>query len=433
MLSRSLATTALLLSASIAVSLAPLTGCSEDDAPAASPDMAGSSNASGGTGGTGAKAGGAGAGGAKAGGAGVGSGASGGAGLSAGAAGATAPAGGNTGVGGTATGGSAGMAGSSAGGGSSAGAAGTAGMAGTSAGGGAGMAGNSAGAGASAGASAGMAGSSAGNSAEAGAAGAAGAGTGTLGFTPWALLDAEGGTVGQPYQWSDADGGTTVDDTHVFEGKHAFKMHAKKGTPGGGQFGSWGGIETLPSALKKGDTLHVQYSTYFPSDFDWTANPWLKFVRVHVNDVGGKNVGYNDIYIYNDGTLHNIYEGGAGPTYWADTTTRVEKDVWETFELEITFDELAVDFGGQGRTKFWKRTADGMILMMDRTDSNTLKSPTDTVDRFHFFTYWNSGPNEDGMYPTHAQDCWVDRVVFEKDLGKLVEHDAAGNPIIGGF
>jgi hypothetical protein len=261
-----------------------------------------------------------------------------------------------------------------------------------------------------------------------------GGGAPGLGFSPWLVLDAEGGTLGQKYQWSDADGDTRVDATHVFEGSRSFKMHATKPTsPGGGQFGTWGGIASLPTPLKRGDTLHTQFSIYLPNDFDWAADPWLKFVRIHTQTSTGDNAGYNDLYIYDDGSVHNIYESGKGPLYWAGVTGPMRKGIWETFELAVTFDDKSVDSGGKGRTRVWRKEGKEMVLAMDRTDSNTLSTPTDTVDRFHFFTYWNRGGSETGTYPTKDQDCWVDRVVFEKDITKLVERDAKGNPIIGGL
>lgn len=266
----------------------------------------------------------------------------------------------------------------------------------------------------------------------------------TLAFTPWVLMDAEHGTLGQMYQgtasdqWSDADGLTTVDDAFVYEGKLSFKLHANKGTPNnGGLFGSWGGVKTLPTNLHKGDTLHMQLAVYIPTTFDWTANPWLKFVRFHTaTSPGDANQGYDDIYIYNalitpgsDGQLENIYEGAQ---VWKASTAVLTKGKWEVIEYEVTFDDVAVDDGGSGRTRIWQAQSGVMTLAMDRTDSNTLVLPTDIVDDVLLFTYWNSG-GDDGTYPTQAQDLWVDRIVLEKDLTKLVEKDAQGNAIIGGL
>ena len=266
-----------------------------------------------------------------------------------------------------------------------------------------------------------------------------------LAFTPWILLDAEHGTLGSKYegngsdQWTSASGDTLIDDTFVFEGKQSFKMHANKGTPNnGGEYGTWGGIKELPTLLHKGDVIHLQVALYLPTTFDWTANPWLKFMRVPptMASDGTTNHGYNDIYIYNqhvtpgqDGQLNSIYEGAQ---VWASSTAVLQKGSWQVAEFEVTFDDVSVDKGGQGRTRLWLWNGGGsMTLTLDRTDSATLTDATDQVDGFYLFTYWNSG-SEDGTYPTQAQDCWADRIVIEKDMSKLVETDSHGNKVIGG-
>jgi hypothetical protein len=271
-------------------------------------------------------------------------------------------------------------------------------------------------------------------------------GTHALAFVPWVLIDAEKGTLGAKYegsasdQWSSADGDTLVDQTYVFEGNKSFKMHAAQGTPNnGGEYGTWGAIKDLPTSLHKGDILHAQLAVYFPADFDWTANPWLKFFRLHTADgTTAANHGYDDFYIYNqletpgqDGQLNNIYEGFA-KNAWMSSTATLTKGQWNVIESETTFDDVSVDDGGTGRTRLWYANGTEWVLALDRTNSNTLSTATDVVDGFYVFTYWNSG-SEDGKYPTKAQDCWVDRVVLENDLTKLVETDSDGNKIIGGL
>jgi hypothetical protein len=272
------------------------------------------------------------------------------------------------------------------------------------------------------------------------------AGAKRLAFTPWLLLDAEKATLGQKYdgsgsdQWSSADGETVADDTQVFEGRQSFKMHADKGTPNNsGDFGNWGGIKTLPLMLHQGDTLHGQLAIYLPTHFDWTAGPQLKFLRVHTTDGATNNSrGYHDIEILNgtvnsgqDGVLTDGYEGTTAKNYWVPTTATMTKGQWNVVEFAITFDAVPVDAGGKRRTRVWYSHGGHLTLVLDRTDSNTLTAATDIVDGFFVFTYWNSW-QETGQYPSQSQDCWVDRVVLEKDENKLVETDAQGNKIIGG-
>jgi len=211
-------------------------------------------------------------------------------------------------------------------------------------------------------------------------------------------------------------------------------MHVDKGTPGTGQFGTWGGIKDLPAPLHRGDVLHAQVAIFFPTTFDWTANPHLKFLRFHTATPTGDNRGYHDLYIYNatidpghDGQLESIYEGDA---IWKETTAVLQKGHWEVVEFEVTFDDVAASAGGKGRVRAWQAHAGKMQLVLDRDDTKTLVAADDVVDGFFFFTYWNSH-DEDGVYPSQAQDCWADRIVLERDLSKLVEKDDAGHPIIG--
>jgi hypothetical protein len=288
---------------------------------------------------------------------------------------------------------------------------------------------------------------SSGSSSDGGSGSSSDAGAKPLGFTPWLLLDAEKATLGQKYegsgsdQWSSADGATVGDATHVFEGHQSFKMHADKGTPNNsGEYGNWGGIKSLPSVLHQGDTLHGQVALYLPTNFDWSAGPQLKFLRVHTADGATQNNrGYHDIEVLNgavnagqDGVLTNGYEGTTAKNYWVPTTATLTKGQWNVVEFAITFDAVSVDAGGKGRLRVWYSHGGHLALVLDRTDSNTLTAATDIVDGFFVFTYWNSW-QETGQFPTQSQDCWVDRVVLENDESKLVETDAQGNKIIGGL
>lgn len=255
-------------------------------------------------------------------------------------------------------------------------------------------------------------------------------------FTPTYRLDAEAGTLGLQYEgvdgWSDSDGATTVSSTHAFDGTKSFRCHADQGTAANeGLFGSWGGRKGI-APVTRGGTLQVQYSYFLPTGFDWTANPWLKFIRFHVATSAGSNVGYEDIYIHNDGTLAHHSE-------IAGTVHRIEGElvhtgVWETIEMAVTFDTVAADAGGQGRVRIWRyRSGTGMALVYENTAERTMAATSDRSDGVFLFTYWNSRADKDGLYyPLSAQDCWVDRLIIETDPAKLVESDAGGRKIIGG-
>ncbi len=259
-----------------------------------------------------------------------------------------------------------------------------------------------------------------------------------LAFTPTILLDAEDGTVGATHQgagssrWSDAAGRTTVSDGRAFDGDLSFNCHADAGTLANeGQFGSWGGRKALPTALLRGDTLQVQFSLFLPASFDWMADPWLKLARIHIATSTGGNVGYQDMYIHQDGNL--AYHSEVVGTVTRIPGHVIATGVWETFEMAVTLDSIAAADGGQGRVRIWRHAAGaGMQLIYENGSQKTLNAATDRCDAFLLFTYWNSRSDRGPVYPLQAQDCWVDRVVIEPDQARLVERDAGGLPIIGG-
>ena len=256
-------------------------------------------------------------------------------------------------------------------------------------------------------------------------------------FTPTINIDAELGTLGQTYvgtqsdQWSSDAGRTFVDNTQVRFGDKSFVTTCRANFSG---FGEFGGIKQLPNLLYKGDSLHCQFSSFFPSaTFDFNeVNPWLKFFRIHTANADGSNAGYQDIYIDNDnpsnnaGLISHIYEG---VQQWTLSNYFIQYDRWDTFEFRIDFDEVALDDGGTGRVRVWVANGSQMDLIIDVTDQKTLPEVGGYADRIHLFTYWNGEP----AVPTVDQTCYVDRIVVEPDVNKLVETDAAGNKIIGGL
>jgi hypothetical protein len=71
-----------------------------------------------------------------------------------------------------------------------------------------------------------------------------------------------------------------------------------------------------------------------------------------------------------------------------------------------------------------------MTLIIDVTDQKTLNTATSVCPSLYVFTYFNV--QNEGLEPTADQTCYVDRVVIETDVSKLVETDANGYKIIGG-
>jgi hypothetical protein len=178
----------------------------------------------------------------------------------------------------------------------------------------------------------------------------------------------------------------------------------------------------------------VQWSVFMPADFDWYAGSGgrLKFFRIRTEPATGGNSGYHDIYITTlglgipqeeDGKLANIFEGVQA---WHDTTELMTKGEWNTFELRVDFDDVSFNQGGTGRTRFWRKKNNKMELVLDVKSDPTLVSATDIAPFFYIFTYWNGGAPK-------TQSCYIDRIVIETDLTRLVEQDDQGNKIIGGL
>ena len=108
-------------------------------------------------------------------------------------------------------------------------------------------------------------------------------------------MDFNSGQIGTKVtEFTDAATQTFYSDAKVFEGSGVAELNIKEGDQG---FGRWGGRLTFNAAnlrnLGQGDEIYFRVSTYFPEDFDYTASPRLKFLRIHVADKNGKNRGYN--------------------------------------------------------------------------------------------------------------------------------------------
>ncbi|MEN9491887.1 MAG: hypothetical protein RJA63_2336 [Pseudomonadota bacterium] len=226
----------------------------------------------------------------------------------------------------------------------------------------------------------------------------------------------------------------TISTERVAFGSKAWKTTATAGAT------EWamGGGANFPTSLGKGQSVHAQWSVYFPADFDWYAcgGGRLKFFRIRTEPAGGGNRGYLDLYLKTlclgipaseDGELTYIFEGNSGTgKWWYDTGEVMQKGVWETFEIQVDFDDVPKSQGGTGRVRVWRKKGNQMALILDLQDGRTLASATDYAPFFYIFTYWNGGAPK-------TQSMYIDRVVIEKDMSKLVETDAAGNKIIGGL
>lgn len=216
-----------------------------------------------------------------------------------------------------------------------------------------------------------------------------------------------------------AAGRTRATDAVVHTGARAARMEIRPEDDGG--FGQWGGTLGLPD-LGVGRSVWVRFWVQWPADFEFSAAPWMKFVRLHNITAEGENGGYNDLYVDQaDGPdsvlrtikeVHDVWEVYDGPV--------LPRDQWERYEIQIVVDHVPVDDGGEARFRVWRDDA----LIFDRTDVPTITAPGGTLDYLYLFTYWN---NE--MPPNNA--VYIDELAIALDDAPLPATDAEGNPVLG--
>lgn len=211
----------------------------------------------------------------------------------------------------------------------------------------------------------------------------------SAGEPSWPMrFDFNDGAVGERVAVLDAAGGTMYTMEQSYEGGKAAVLNALRGKE---NYGRWGGRVKFPTGLGKGDEIWWRVRTFWPKGMDYSANPRLKFLRVHTCTATGEHRAYNDIYINVPGSetpFQFIYEGAHK---WSDigrAEDAIVPDTWETYELYLKLGERSVDDGGQARVRFWKNGT----LLKELTDRKTLKLADDYVDCALLFTYWNSSP-----------------------------------------
>ena len=199
-------------------------------------------------------------------------------------------------------------------------------------------------------------------------------------------------------------------------------MAIDEGDKGG--FGRWGGIVPIKPALARGAEIWVRLNVYWPQDFQFSASPWMKFVRLHNRTGEGSNGGYNDLYVDKANGTHSVlrtikerhdrwqtYDGPALP-----------RGRWETYEVYLFVDHKPVDAGGQARFRVWRDAH----LIFDRTDVPTISRPDGTIDYLYLFTYWN---NE----APPANHLFIDDLTIATSASPPPSRDQAGNRRIGNW
>jgi hypothetical protein len=207
--------------------------------------------------------------------------------------------------------------------------------------------------------------------------------------TAWTkAFDFNDGVSGEKVDSLDAAGGAKYTAEQSYEGGQAALLAARRGQE---NFGHWGGSIAFPAKLRQGDELWWRVRTFWPKGMDYSANPRLKFLRIHTSAADGTHRGYNDIYINPLGSktpFQYIYEGAHEWSPVGDAKDAIVPDQWETYEIYLKLDDRSKDDGGQARVRVWKNGR----LLVDITDRKTLKLADDCADRALLFTYWNSSP-----------------------------------------
>ncbi|NOY89559.1 MAG: hypothetical protein GXP55_00020 [Deltaproteobacteria bacterium] len=230
--------------------------------------------------------------------------------------------------------------------------------------------------------------------------------------------DGQSLTDGRPFGTA---GHTTASTTEAFSGSTSARMEIRAGDGGG--FGRWGASVNLRPKLGKGSEVWVRLRVFWPASFQFTASPWMKFLRIHNQNEDGSNDGYNDLYIDEPDdssrpTLRCIKE--KHDVWETDDGTPLPRDTWQSYEMYLYADDVPVDEGGNARMRIWKDN----VLIFDRTDVPTLATAGGNLDLFYLFTYWN---NE--MPPNNH--CFVDDLILATDASPPPNTDAAGNRMIG--
>lgn len=240
---------------------------------------------------------------------------------------------------------------------------------------------------------------------------------GTLAFSvpsfAWTVhLGFDSGTLGQLAQGT---GGfsesfaTAYSNEAAYQSRQSAKMYVTAGSDGWGQ---WGAIHNLPARPKEGEEMWLRVASYFPSTFDYSANPHLKFLRIHTRSDAAENQGYLDLYIRNSGLLAYVNEPVGVIT--SEFGSQVQKGKWEIYEVYVKFSSVA----GQGIFRVWQNGK----LVHENRQWKTLSGSASYSDRIHIFTYWNGGAPK-------TQSAYIDDVVITTTQPSA--RDAGGNYMIG--
>ena len=238
------------------------------------------------------------------------------------------------------------------------------------------------------------------------------------------------------YSFSDAAGHTYYSDFSPVKGNGSCELNIDQGDDG---WGTWGGRKWFPTNLVKGDEVWLRVHLFFPKDFDYRANPRLKFLRLRTQSSDHRNQGYIDwLFSPKGATWWSATDGNQPETFvlsrgvqnklkrFGTDLDRPKLGVWETYEMYVKLDNVSVDNGGSGRVRVWKNG----VLKGDFTSFKTLIDSDSISDSVLLFTYWNGGKYDaTGDYPRQTQKMYFDDLVVQTD--PPTNMDVHGNLMIG--
>jgi len=239
---------------------------------------------------------------------------------------------------------------------------------------------------------------------------------GGLNAFAWTITaDFEQGTVGQlaggPSGLSEPYSQTIFSDTIVHTGTRSAKTSFSQGSTGSSQYG--GGI-TFPSNLVSGNELWARGYFYFEPGFSFTCSPVIKIFRIaRVKTAGGSHGGYLSVMSNSSGEIllsNEVDNDGIRAEY--KTGVNFTVGAWQSIEM---YAKLSTT---NPILRIWK---DG-ILIIEKTDYNTLGNSTDVADFGLLYTYWNGGSPKN-------QVAYNDDIVFTTE--QPTNRDAKGNYMIG--
>jgi len=212
--------------------------------------------------------------------------------------------------------------------------------------------------------------------------------------------------------------GTSVTSKKSVSGTQSAQMSINQGATG---WGKWGAVINYPSQLKQQDELWFRVNAYFPKGFDYDAQPWLKFLRLHTLKTNGDNGGYVDWYIDNENSeipFRWIYEGEQQWEEFGSSTDRIKRGRWASYEMYVKFDSTPASEGGNAVVRLWKNGD----LLKEINDRITLENDKMTSEKALIFTWWNQGAPK-------TQKMYIDDVRLTTETPSA--YDEQGNPMIG--